>query len=111
MKRTILLLTLCCAMPIISIAQINSSTFQASVQFPINTKPMDLAVADFDMDGKPDMVSSNITGDDISVLKNQITGGVVNPASFASAVHYPVGANTDPFGVDAGDIDGDGKPE
>lgn len=92
-------------------AQINTGSFQASVQFPTSTKPMDVAVGDLDQDGKIDIVSANITGDNISVLRNQSSIGVINPASFASAIHFNVETGGDPYGIAVGDLDGDGKPE
>ena len=110
MKKITLLLTLI-FFQLITYSQINSSSFQASVQFPVGTKPEDVAVGDLDLDGKIDIVTCNSTTHNISVLRNQSTVGVINPASFASAVQFNLISGDTPYGIDVGDIDGDGKPE
>lgn len=68
--------------------------------------PIDALVADFDGDGRPDMVLANYTDDSVVVLRNRsvgnggfdtgltITGGLYNPASIA-----------------VGDFNHDGKPD
>lgn len=72
---------------------------------PNNTgAPVNVRVGDIDGDSKPDIVVTQFLGAKISVLLNQST-----PTSMQFAP--PVSAATDPFpfGLDLGDLDGDGK--
>ncbi|MGD8894905.1 MAG: FG-GAP-like repeat-containing protein [Acidobacteriota bacterium] len=77
---------------------------------PITNSPNDrrsLVVADFNLDTRPDLATANPSSgfpndDSVSVLLN--TGG-----TFAPAIHLPVGPN--PWGVAAGDFNGDGAPD
>ena len=66
-----------------------------------------IAVADLDGDGKPDLIVTNrLSGNSgtISVLQNTSS---VDSISFATHVDFPAGAL--PYGIAAGDLDGDGK--
>ena len=62
-------------------------------------------MADFNGDGKPDLVVGNNSGSDIAVLLNNGNG------TFASAVTYSTGSGSAPRGVAVADINGDGKPD
>jgi FG-GAP-like repeat/Regulator of chromosome condensation (RCC1) repeat len=62
-----------------------------------------IAAADLNGDGKPDLVVSGTTDNDVSVLINQGNG------TFAAAVTYPAG--TYPYSVVVADMNGDGKPD
>ncbi len=77
-------------------------TFAAPVLYSVGADPRDVAVADVDGDGLPDIASANNGDGTISLLKN--TGG-----SFAPAIPIPVGAT--PTSVDAADFDGDSDPD
>ncbi len=65
--------------------------------------PWAIAHADFDSDGKVDIVTVNQLSDSVSVLVNQGNG------AFAPAVSYPAGDV--PLGVAAADLNGDGKAD
>ena len=83
-------------------------TFAAPVDYPVGPNPLDLRVADFNGDGKPDVICiAALSGDDggtsyVTVLFNNGTGGLINRHD------YPVGENANSGGVDVGDYDGDG---
>jgi FG-GAP-like repeat/Invasin, domain 3/Secretion system C-terminal sorting domain/IPT/TIG domain len=68
-----------------------------------------LQVADFDGDGKPDLVwSQQAGGDRFRVARNTSTSGTI---SFASAFPYSVSGFDFPGFIAVGDLDGDGKPD
>jgi uncharacterized protein (TIGR03437 family) len=84
--------------------------FQLSQTFPAGTNPTSLAIADLNEDGHPDVVmvdsgqflQASQTGG-VFVLLSQAGGTFADPVSFA--------AGTNPAGVAAGDLNGDGKPD
>jgi hypothetical protein len=86
-------------------------TFAAQQTFAVGPSPEALAVADFNADGKPDLVavnSNNGGGGTVSVLLNTTATGSLTP-SFAAQQTFAVGTN--PFSVAAADFNGDGKPD
>ena len=84
-------------------------TFVAPVDYPVGPNPTDLRVADFNGDGRPDVIClAALSGDDggnsyVTVLFNNGTGGLVNRHD------YSVGENANSGGVDVGDYNGDGS--
>jgi hypothetical protein len=82
--------------------------FRAAVSFPLpkGSNPQDLAVADFNRDGHPDVAAVTQDEDRIDVLLGNGKGG------FEPAVSYRVSGPQEyvrPRGLVAGDFDGDGK--
>jgi hypothetical protein len=78
-------------------------TFGSPVFYPIQIDgngPNVVAIADFNGDGKPDVVSANYDGCDTSVLLGNGDG------TFKAAKNYP--ASIYPLGVVTGDFNGDG---
>ena len=79
----------------------------AHVDYSAGTEPLDVAVADFNLDGKPDVALLS-QRDTISVFLG--TGG----GAFGPRTRFP-GTNTlgsDPLGgIAAGDVNNDGKPD
>ncbi|MEO6851499.1 MAG: FG-GAP-like repeat-containing protein, partial [Mucilaginibacter sp.] len=90
---------------------INTSTasaisFAPKIDFAAGGKPNSIIVADFDGDGKPDLVFEGqaTTGlAMISIFKNTSSGTDI---SFGSQINFSVSAS-----IVVGDIDGDGKPD
>ncbi len=72
--------------------------------FTVGTKPMSVAVGDFNGDGKPDLAIASGDGT-VTVLLG--TGG----GGFAAAPGSPFPAGSGPSAVAVGDFNGDGKPD
>ncbi|HXN45590.1 MAG TPA: VCBS repeat-containing protein [Bryobacteraceae bacterium] len=72
--------------------------------FTVGTKPMSVAVGDFNGDGKPDLAIANGDGT-VTVLLGNGSGG------FAAAPGSPFPAGSGPSSVAVGDFNGDGKPD
>jgi hypothetical protein len=88
---------------------ITTNSFGARVDIPVGPRPVGIAVQDLDGDGKPEIVTANMGGTTVSVLRNIGTRGNITTNSFAPAVSFTVGPT--PVGVMIADMDGDGKPD
>lgn len=88
---------------------INSSSFQARVDFATGSQPQKVMIKDLDGDGKPELCVLNTASNTISVLKNTAVSGSINSSSFSSKVDFATGNS--PRSLAISDIDGDGKPE
>lgn len=86
--------------------------FDARPEFGIGSSsflPYSVAIADFDSDGRQDLITANNSSNNISVLRNLgAVGGIVR---FNLPVEFPVGSSTNPAWVAVGDLDGDGKTD
>jgi len=76
-------------------------TFAPQVNYPTGLFPWEVAAADFNGDGKQDVVAVNRQGDSVSVLLGNGNG------TFQPGVEYPTG-NT-PFQAAVADLNADGK--
>lgn len=81
-------------------------SFTPKVDFAAGTQPDGVKIIDFDLDGKPDVVTANWGSNNVSVLRNTSSPGSI---SFAAAVNFATGVF--PNKLDVGDLDGDGKPD
>ncbi|MFN7949977.1 MAG: FG-GAP-like repeat-containing protein [Blastocatellia bacterium] len=77
--------------------------FAGGNQFNVGSKPIAVAVADFNKDSRPDVVVVNESSNNISVLPGDGAGNL------GAAVNYPVG--TRPTAVAVGDFNGDNNPD
>jgi hypothetical protein len=75
--------------------------FQPPVEYPLGSQPANVAVGDFNGDGKPDLALSIPGLNTISILLNNGDG------TFQAHVDYPTGAV--PGAIAIGDFNGDGK--
>jgi trimeric autotransporter adhesin len=83
-------------------------SFAAGVDFAVGVGPASVAVADFNGDGKPDIVVANQNANSVSILLNTTAPGATTP-SFATHVDFATGSL--PEGVAVGDVNGDGQPD
>lgn len=81
-----------------------SLSFSNPVEFVTGTEPYEVNIADFDNDGKPDIITRS--GGLFSVLKNQCTSTTI---AFASKQDFIVGNNNSSISVS--DFDTDGRPD
>ncbi len=82
-------------------------SFAPQVTFTTGTLPSSVRTADLDADGKPEIVVSNRTSDNVAVLKNTSTPGSI---SFAAHVDFNAGG-AGIYNTVIADIDGDSKPD
>ncbi len=83
---------------------LGDGTFGDLLVFPAGLGPIGTAVADLNADGLPDVVVSNPSAGQISVLRNTSPGpGTI---ALAAPVGYVVGQG--PYGLAISDLDGDG---
>ncbi len=80
--------------------------FEVALTFPALDLPWSIASADFDGDGKPDIVLGNNNAAFISIYKNTST-----PGSISFLAKQDIAALTRANEVKAVDLDGDGKAE
>jgi hypothetical protein len=96
-------------------AQITPLSFAANASFVAGQIPIGIDHADFDGDGKQDIVVTNYydydhqRGTTVSVYKNQRTPGVLDGNTYAPKIDFTVAGS--PQEVAAHDMDGDGKAD
>lgn len=70
-----------------------------------------IAIGDLNLDGKPDLVTIDSSGNTFRVYQNYNLPGQLNPDSFKLAVIFP-NSSSAPFNqIKLADLNGDGKPE
>jgi hypothetical protein len=82
--------------------------FSPAVSPAVNSGPTSVVTADFNGDGKTDLLVGHNNFNDISVLLNQTAPGATSP-SFATKQDVEVLSR--PNAVSVGDFNGDGKPD
>lgn len=80
--------------------------FDPKVTFTTGNGPQGIAIADFDGDGKNDIVVLNYSSNTVSVLRNI---GLAGSLSLAAKVDFATGVS--PLNVVVTDVDGDGKKD
>lgn len=82
-----------------------SGGFAAAVNSPAGDWPSSPVVADFDADGHLDVAVKNPGTKEVSILFGDGSGQFAAPQAIA------IGAESEPFGLAVGDVDGDGHPD
>ncbi|MFB7608734.1 FG-GAP repeat domain-containing protein [Streptomyces gardneri] len=76
--------------------------------------PVDITVADMNGDAKPDVLTSNTNGDNVSVWTNDGTGALGTASNYYVGGGRPTSYSARqlrPSGLKAADVNGDGKPD
>jgi len=89
--------------------RLTTSSFAAKVDFTVGTNPVLAALSDIDGDNKPDIIVANAGSNNISILRNTSSQGVISGSSFAGKVDFVSSAR--PYTIAIADVDGDGKPD
>ena len=88
---------------------VTAASFAPPVNIPLPAGLDVMTVADVDGDGKLDILFLNSNSNQVAILKNISTPGLLTTSSFATPVTFATGS--DPRGLAVQDLDGDGKPE
>ena len=78
-------------------------TFSPAARHPAGSLPFSLAVADFNLDGHPDVAVAAVASDTVVVLLG------VGDGSLGGGRHFTVGSQ--PVRLAVGDLDADGRPD
>ncbi len=90
-----------------NISSVGNISFAPLVDLSASSMTRLVSIADFDGDGRPDIVATNEGANTISIFKNNSSPGSF---SFSPKTDYIIGPDHT-WGVCTGDIDGDGKPD
>lgn len=88
---------------------ITTNAFAPRVDFALAGWGHDIALADLDGDGKPDLAVSSELSSALSLFHNAGAPGNLATNSLSNRVDLATGWNA--WGVSCGDLDGDGRPE
>jgi hypothetical protein len=78
------------------------------VDFATGTDPYSVKMADMNGDGKSDLIAGNSSNQTVGVLRNVVSAGIIDAASFAAHVDFP---GSQSIGINVSDLDGDGRPD
>jgi len=87
---------------------VGSIAFTPQTVYATPNYPGNLTLADLDVDGKPDLITTNYNGGSFSVFRNISTSGTI---TFDPRVEFSTGVISRPNYSAIGDLDGDGIPD
>jgi hypothetical protein len=87
-------------------SSIDSIRLLPKLDLTTGSNPSLSIISDIDNDGRPDIVCTNSGSNNISILRNTSSGGLI---SFAPKADFTTGTN--PYGLAMADLDGDGVQE
>ena len=79
------------------------AAFGIQQTFAVGSQPRTVAIADVNLDGKPDLLIANAVSNTVSVLLGNGNGTFQNQQTFA--------AGSGPFAIAVADVNQDGKPD
>jgi len=82
---------------------VGDGTFSPFASYNVGSNPTELVVGDMNRDGHPDLITSNLDSNDVSVLLNNGDG------TFAAEAYFATG--TGPINCAVADVDADGFPD
>ncbi|MFO1487815.1 MAG: LamG-like jellyroll fold domain-containing protein [Verrucomicrobiota bacterium] len=86
---------------------LTTNSFALPVNFATPAGPYEVAIADLDGDGQPDLTVANHDAQVVSIFRNVAVPGILNAASFAARVDLPSADRGHTLAI--GDLDGDGR--
>ncbi|HZP14146.1 MAG TPA: VCBS repeat-containing protein [Nevskiaceae bacterium] len=86
----------------------SSASFASAHFLDAGSYPETIAMADFDGDGRKDLVTANLLDGTASIFINQTAS---HAAALAFAAHQDFAVGAEPSDVAAADLNGDGKPD
>lgn len=87
---------------------VQAQQFGPMVSYPVGqpgANPRQVITADFTGDGYPDLATGNFFTHEVGILRNRGDG------TFTPVASYPLCSDCTPYGLAAGDVDGDNHPD
>jgi hypothetical protein len=81
-------------------------SFSAGVTYPAGAYPSSASIADLDGDGRPELIISNSSSNNLYVYRN-----LSSPGTISLAAPVTLSAGSGPSWISISDVNGDGKPD
>ena len=96
-----------------SVGQVTAASYATPLSFKVNSQPINVKIADFDADGKPDIAAACAGAGGVSIIRNTSTPGNISFATFFQVNTYSSFylAGVLPNELSIGDFNNDGRPD